>query len=356
MLRFNEPVSGQAAAGVAPRSSVSKAWHSTFCVLLSVTLLAVVLSACSRRQKPAENKFSKRVVELGQTVPKGGGRYKVGSPYKIGGRWYTPKVDPSYNRVGVASWYGEMFHGRYTANGEIYDMNALTAAHPTLPLPTYARVTNLKNGRTIVVRVNDRGPYASDRIIDMSRRSAQALGFQRNGTAQVRVQYMGPAPLDGNDSLERRVYASQPFARMASLSAPAKKTARTSRRTRLAQAVRDEVLSDSIVVGSIPKERKPARQVVNGWATQTNATATPAVPGAGRALFVQAASFRNREFADNLQGKLVSMGRTDVLSSQVGGQTYYRVRLGPFAARHDADEALRSVVGSGFLDARIVRN
>ena len=356
MLRFVVPGFAQAAAGVAPGNSISNSRRAVFCVFLSILLTAVVLSACSRRQKSAEQKFSKRVVELGQPVPKGGGRYKVGNPYKIGGRWYTPKEDPSYNRVGVASWYGELFHGRYTANGEVYDMNALTAAHPTLPLPTYARVTNLRNGRSIVVRVNDRGPYASDRIIDMSRRSAQALGFQREGTAKVRVEYMGLAPLDGNDSLERRVYASQPFARMADLSDRVKNIRKPRRRTRLAQAVLKEVQSDPMVVASIPRQRNAATPIVNEWAVQTRAAATPLAPKAERALFIQAASFRNRDFADSLRGRLASMGPADVLPADVAGQTYYRVRLGPFAARHDADEALRAVVGSGMLDARIVRN
>lgn len=356
ILRFVVPGSGQAAAGVAPGRSISKAWQAVFCVLLCIAVTAVVLSACSRGKKSAEQNLSKRVVALGQPVPKGGGRYKVGSPYKIGGRWYTPREDTGYNRVGVASWYGEMFHGRYTANGEIYDMNALTAAHPTLPLPTYARVTNLQNGRSIVVRVNDRGPYAADRIIDMSRRSAQALGFKRNGTAKVRVQYMGLAPIDGNDSLERRVFARQPFARMAGLSEPEKKFGEPKRHTRLAQAVRKELQSDPMVVGSIPDERTPAKPVVNEWATQTEAAAAPPAPKAGPALFIQAASFRSRDFADALRGRLADMGPADVLPADVAGQTYYRVRLGPFAARHDADEALRAVVGSGFQDARIVRN
>ena len=158
MLRIFAPGSAQAAGGGAPSPAISTVWQTCFCVLLAIAVTAVVLSACSRRQKSSDQNLSKRVVSLGKRVPKGGGRYKVGSPYKVGGRWYRPKEQPNYNRVGMASWYGEMFHGRYTANGEIYDMNALTAAHPTLPLPTYARVTNLQNGRSLVVRVNDRGP------------------------------------------------------------------------------------------------------------------------------------------------------------------------------------------------------
>jgi rare lipoprotein A len=152
---------------------------------------------------------SVRVVADGQTVPKGNGGYKLGKPYKIAGRWYTPAEDPNYDRQGRGSWYGTDFHGRKTANGEIFDMNALTAAHPTLPLPSYVYVTNLANNRTILVRVNDRGPYANDRIIDMSRASSRALGFENQGITQVRVKYAGRAPLDGNDYHERQFLAKQ---------------------------------------------------------------------------------------------------------------------------------------------------
>jgi rare lipoprotein A len=132
-------------------------------------------------------------------MPRGGGRDQVGKPYKIRGKWYYPKEDLGYDRKGMASWYGDAFHGRKTANGEIYDMNQLSAAHPTMPLPSYAKVTNTKNGHSIIVRVNDRGPYAHGRIIDMSKRAAQMLDYTGSGVAQVRVQYVGRAPLDGQD-------------------------------------------------------------------------------------------------------------------------------------------------------------
>jgi rare lipoprotein A len=146
-------------------------------------------------------------------VPKGGGIYKVGNPYQVSGRWYVPREDTQYARSGVASWYGAAFHGRRTANGEIYDMHALTAGHPTLPLPSYAYVTNLDNGRTILVRINDRGPYVNDRLIDLSLRSAHELGYSRRGLARVRVRYVGRAPLDGSDAAERRHLAAQPWYR-----------------------------------------------------------------------------------------------------------------------------------------------
>jgi rare lipoprotein A len=353
MLRNLTPLSAQAAGDGVSGTLITKGWQALFCVLFAICVTGLVLSACSRGKKSSSNQnLSKRVVKLGQRVPKGGGRYKVGNPYKIGGRTYTPTEQPGYDRVGVASWYGEMFHGRYTANGEVYDMNALTAAHPTLPIPTYARVTNLKNGRQIVVRVNDRGPYAHDRIIDMSRRSAQALGFQRNGTTKVRVQYLGRAPLDGNDSLERRVYANQPWARHASLKKPGE---RKKSRTQLALAVQEEMQSDQMVVGSIPREEAPSLPEAK-WETSTKTTPTPMIPRSGRKHFVQAASFQNREFAETLNQKLASLGPAEVLQANVSGKTWYRVRLGPFNERHSADEALRAVVSSGSSDARIVGN
>jgi rare lipoprotein A len=132
-------------------------------------------------------------------LPKGGGVYRVGSPYVVAGRVYVPQDNPHYRADGVASWYGSDFHGRSTANGEIFDAQAITAAHPTLPMPSYVRVTNLSNGRSLIVRVNDRGPYAGNRLIDVSKRAAYLLGFTVSGTAWVRVEYVGQAPIEGSD-------------------------------------------------------------------------------------------------------------------------------------------------------------
>jgi rare lipoprotein A len=142
---------------------------------------------------------SPRLVDSGEPVPKGGGVYRIGSPYMVGGRIYVPREDPNYRAEGLASWYGDDFHGRETANGEIFDMHGISAAHPTLPLPSYVRVTNLGNGRSLIVRVNDRGPYHTDRIIDLSAKAARLLDFHGDGVARVRVEYVSRAPLDGSD-------------------------------------------------------------------------------------------------------------------------------------------------------------
>ena len=143
---------------------------------------------------------SPKVVADGQPVPRGGGQYLVGHPYTIAGHTYYPSENPSYSAVGMASWYGAAFHGRRTANGEVYDMASFSAAHPTMPLPSYARVTNLGNGYSIIVRVNDRGPYHNGRVIDVSSRVAEVLDFKGAGSARVKVEYVGPAPMEGSDN------------------------------------------------------------------------------------------------------------------------------------------------------------
>lgn len=139
-------------------------------------------------------------------VRKGGGRYQIGKPYTIRGIKYYPKLDPDLRQTGLASWYGPNFHGRLTANGEVYDQYGLSAAHPTMPLPSYAKVTNLENGSSVTVRVNDRGPFSKNRVIDLSARAAQLLGYTKQGVAKVRVEYAGKAPLHGLD--EKTLLAS----------------------------------------------------------------------------------------------------------------------------------------------------
>ena len=127
--------------------------------------------------------------------------YKVGNPYKINGKWYYPAIDYNYNEVGIASWYGPGFHGKKTANGEIFDQNKISAAHKTLPMPSIVKVTNLDNGKVLEnIRVNDRGPFAGNRIIDLSKKAAQELGFVNSGVAKVRVEIM---------ENESRIYASK---------------------------------------------------------------------------------------------------------------------------------------------------
>lgn len=170
---------------------------------LAACALALALASCSSSNSRIDPKYGVAAsprVSKASYIPSGGGRYQVGKPYKIAGKWYKPKEVKRYEKTGIASWYGDAFHGRKTANGEIYNMNAYSAAHPTLPLPSYVRVTNLANGNSVVVRVNDRGPFAHGRLIDLSKRAADTLDFRRQGVAKVHVSYLGRAPIDGGDA------------------------------------------------------------------------------------------------------------------------------------------------------------
>jgi len=303
--------------------------------LLCLGCAAASLAGCGRGGNG--EKLGERVIPLGQPVPKGGGTYSLGAPYQVAGVWYRPRENPSYDRVGIASWYGELFQGRRTANGEIYDMDRLSAASPTLPLPVYARVTNLENRRSIIVRVNDRGPYASDRIMDVSRRSAEALGFRERGTARVRVQYLGRAPLNGDDSYERRYLASQGWAHVASNRAA---TARS----------REPVAVSSI--GETPSLRWQAS--TGPQARYEPAPTQPAKRAGG--VMIQAGSFRNEDNAERARSVLGAIAAVEVASIDGARGRFFRVRLGPFANEQDAAAALSRVTEAGYGGARIVPN
>jgi rare lipoprotein A len=185
-------------AGGAQRSRATQVVRGTV-VLGALVGAGLALAGCAATKVASNSTYSPKVVADGEQVPKGGGSYHVGQPYTVNGKTYYPSENPNYREEGIASWYGPDFHGRQTANGEIFDMHSITAAHPTMPIPSYARVTNLENSRSIIVRVNDRGPYARGRIIDLSIGAANALGFYGDGLAHVRVEYVGRAPLEGTD-------------------------------------------------------------------------------------------------------------------------------------------------------------
>ncbi|WDR03312.1 septal ring lytic transglycosylase RlpA family protein [Devosia algicola] len=186
------------------------AWASSVRLFALAALLAPMIAACGGSFGATVKRGAFTSKEYGVTSsprvtrdanpPKGGGRYQVGKPYTVRGKVYVPHEDPNYRATGTASWYGADFHGRRTANGEIFSANAITGAHPTLPLPSYVRVTNRDNGRSLVVRINDRGPYVSGRVIDLSYRAASMLGYINAGHADVSVQYVGRAPLEGDDT------------------------------------------------------------------------------------------------------------------------------------------------------------
>jgi rare lipoprotein A len=178
--------------------------------VMALALVASGLAACSTSEPvrtlssplastPVISASTPRPPEDLTPTAKGGGSFKIGRPYELNGRTYVPAEDPNYRSEGIASWYGPDFHGKSTANGETFDMNGISAAHPTLPMPSYLRVTNLANGRSIIVRINDRGPYAKERVTDLSVGAAKALGYYEQGLARVRIEYVGRAPLGGSD-------------------------------------------------------------------------------------------------------------------------------------------------------------
>lgn len=299
---------------------------------------ALALTAC------AETEFlvhTAKQVSGGDTISTGDGRYKVGSPYQIKGVWYYPAEDFEYSETGIASWYGPGFHGKDTANGETYDQNDLTAAHRTLPMPSAVRVTNLENGRSIVLRINDRGPFARGRIIDVSRRGAQLLGFEKNGVAKVRVdilpdesRQLKTAAINGSSrqiqvaASPREAVASKP------LPAPAQPGARETRPTATPAPVRTTSLPP-------PVEPVLTKEV-------------EVLPVSPTGIYVQAGAFSNLENALRMRDQLFNMGPTQISRFAVSGTEIYRVRIGPLQTVEVADATLSRVVNSGVSEAQLI--
>lgn len=260
-------------------------------------------------------------------VPRGGGRYLVGNPYQVAGHWFKPKPQPGYDRKGAASWYGEAFHRRKTSNGEYFDMNMLTAAHPTLPLPSYARVTNLENGKVIVVRINDRGPFVGTRIIDLSKRSADALGYRNKGKTNVRVQWIGNAPINDNGShLAMMNRKAQRGAGMGTLIAAADGPARGgSDDVQVAEASPDDGVK--LVTFKAP----PAKSKVRG-----------------QAQIIQVGGFKSIEAAEQARAALSAIGPVQVYEWSTADGPLYKVQLGPFISDIGATDALQAVQDQGY--------
>jgi len=292
--------------------------------------LALVLAACSSGSGSDHAGYGG-----------GGGYYKVGNPYKVAGRWYHPAEDPGYNKVGIASWYGPQFHGRQTANGERFNMNALTAAHTTLPMPSWVRVTNLENGRSIVLRVNDRGPFVGDRIIDVSRRGAQLLGFEKQGTTRVRVQVVAgpdtPAPVQ--------------------MAAARRSSAKPREVPKQAPSPRETVVAapvDSVeVAGSIPDTVDTGVSAASP-PSNTGTRWLAAEAGPDDRVYIQAGAFSAYKSARQVAEGLERLGRVELSPLSQGGQYIYRVRIGPLASMGEAGNLLGEVQALGHNAARIV--
>lgn len=276
------------------------------------------------------------------TVPRNAGIYKVGNPYQIDNVWYYPREQPDYDETGIASWYGPTFYGKSTANGETYDGNALTAAHRTLPMPVNVRVTNLDNGKSIIVRVNDRGPYARGRIIDLSRHAAELLDVVQTGTAKVRVTYLSRADMEGGGPPPS---ITPPEIASALPAVPAAKVDSSALNAvpgaPVAPPVKQSVLPTPVPLPPVQvAANQPSDQVVQ----QPVSAATH--------LYVQAGAFSKLDNAKVLLSKLGGDLRISTL--QRNGQTLYRVRTGPLNSIEDADAALSRITGAGSNDAHIV--
>lgn len=337
--------------------------------LVALAPLALALAACSGTPSPSSG-----------SIPSSTGKahYKVGNPYRIGSIWYYPKEDTSYDHTGIASWYGPQFHGKATANGEIFDENKLTAAHPTLPLPVLVRVTNLENGKSLIVRVNDRGPFAAGREIDLSKEAAKELGYMRQGTTKVRVQYIARAALPGDPGYgllkaaaddpsrnsfvaskpktapeERKVAATAPVKRVnvvsaglgSTLSAPDISTMPANRPAASMQPIPDGQAQMAPIAGD--KAANAASQ------TAGRSAADPVSAPAGN-LYVQAGSFQDLANAEKLRQQLSGMGEVSIQQTYVDGAPYYRVRVGPVSDLSSADSTLQQIIGDGHPGARIV--
>ena len=306
---------------------------------------AVVLTACAETQFITHT--AKRITKPKTTVePKV--TYKVGKPYQIKGTWYYPAEDYNYDETGIASWYGTKFHGRATANGEVFDMNGLSAAHRTLPMPSFVRVTNLESGRSLNLRLNDRGPFARGRIIDLSRRAAQLLGYETKGTARVRVQILAresraiATALQGGSDVAR---LGTPIT-VGRLPKPA-----VSRET-LPPLPGGTVAPSSSVESSPPRVDGAPRNSVTVSKFELGATSQAPVKSTN--IFVQAGAYSRFDNANQVRARLSSLGGVKVTSVLVGGRDFYRVRIGPLTSVAAADRALENVIANGYSDARII--
>ena len=322
---------------------------------LIVVAASVLLNACATTELVFHT--AKKIGGIGGDEPTGreDAVYKIGKPYEVSGVWYYPAVDYDYSETGIASWYGADFHGRPTANGEIYDMNRVTAAHRTLPMPSMVQVTNLENGRSISLRVNDRGPFKRGRIIDLSRRGAQLLGFERDGTAKVRVEILAAesrrmaaemtggnatkvAEKNGVKAASRAKIASEPLPPPPGMKAAAKPAPVTENGTKRAAK-------------PAPARRPIARRNGSLAARDAKVTIVPVEP---TRIYVQAGAFSQYHNANRLKAILAEFGPTRVTTVAIGEYYLFRVRLGPMSSLPEADRVLARVIGAGYPEARLI--
>lgn len=323
---------------------------------LAVAISAVLgLSACAETELAVHTAKQISRAEFGGSAraPRSAGTYKVGSPYRVGEVWYYPKVDYTYRATGIASWYGPGFHGRRTANGEIYDQSALTAAHPTLPMPSIVRVTNLENGRSVKVRVNDRGPFKNGRIIDLSRRAADLLGFRAKGTAKVMVEIV--------EDESRRLTLAALSAEAAADAPDAVPLIPVSARALPAPDVleADMFEEDMPTGGTTPGMFQTASAVPRAGAIASDGVfaldgAVSRGPVEPSEIYIQAGAFTRVDLAIRLRARLAKLGDVRVAAAEVDDRQYFRVRIGPLATVDEADHLLSLLLANGHTEARMV--
>ena len=336
--------------------------HGAFCRIRSLALIALLgllLVGCA--SAPGGGPY-----RPGAAYGTGRGIYTVGSPYESNGTWYYPAVDYNYDRTGIASWYAADADGKYTANGEIYDVNQLTAAHTTLPLPSIVQVVNLQNGRSLQLRVNDRGPFVNGRLIDVSRRSAQLLGFETQGTAAVRVKIMKTESIAAAEEAMRN--SGQLLVAQAAGVAP---TAPGVGAAPMPSAGAPPQVAYRGPSPTIPGPRSAAANPPTAAAPEPETVARPVTAaqmpplspriyadasGPSGRIYIQAGAFAMRDNAERVQSRIARLGSVLVTPAAINGVALYRVRLGPVESAAQADRLLALVVSSGYPGARIVGN
>ncbi|MFD1379215.1 septal ring lytic transglycosylase RlpA family protein [Fodinicurvata halophila] len=302
--------------------------------MLLLAVMGLVVAGCSEVQLAAHT--AKSVRDNGGSGQIG--TYKIGQPYQVSGVWYHPVVDYRYDETGIASWYGPGFHGKRTANGETYDQHDLTAAHPTLPLPSMVRVTNLENGRSLKLRINDRGPFSNNRIIDISKRGAQLLGFEKEGTAKVRVTVL--------ETESRQLAAA---AQGKAVSEP--KVQEAVYRPEDVEPVKQQVAAAP--VSSVSTERLMEDSQQKEELPEPDGVVSQQSIGSSD-LYIQAGSFTQYSNATRLADRLSTHGDVRIAPASVDGREFYRVQLGPVASVNDADGLLENLISSGYKQSHVV--
>ncbi len=354
--------------------------------LLGFCLVGLMLGGCT------ETVFMSHLYKKASKSSSSAGYFKVGNPYEIGGKTYYPNESYEFVETGIASWYGPGFHGKKTANGESFDENELTAAHRTLQMPSLVRITNLENGKSLVLRVNDRGPYAHGRVIDVSKRAAELLGFRMKGTARVKLEVIGPesraiaSAAKRGESTAGTEVAMNRYGRLHGYqNTPSKTLLAEDDETQMAMLRQQALISDAQddMIASSPSsapsaapmdavERQSLMRMHDAFprnemeSVSLNAPQTiDPVQGHSKGgrflpdpvvetyavkptrLFVQAGSFLTRDNAETLRAALGELGPVEIQQATISGQTFHRVRIGPFDAVDKADKMLNTLMAKG---------